>query len=1295
MIVKDESHIIRETLEKLCEKINFDYWVISDTGSTDDTPNIIKEFFKEKNIDGELYFDEWKNFAYNRTLALEYAYQKTDYLLVFDADDEIYGDFKLPSILDHDAYQFCFGGIGIKYGRILLVNNKKKFNFLGVLHEYMNFADSTVDYKLTYLEGDYYVISGRKGSRNKDPQKYLKDALILEKAYEEEFANKNDIYKRYAFYCGNSYYDYNDKDNALTWYKKTLEVSDNNQEKYVSAKKIYEIYKEKKQEESGLAYLVMGIHYDNQRCECVYPLIMYYVKLNMFDIAYNYFCCIRNLSNISYPSKILCEPKVYEYDIPNIMIYVGGKLGKKDLIDEMYRVIFTKKFPCFTNIQMRNLLINHNLFTDFFNQNNKKQLELFNGYIEFLTDKKINIEQYENVINKSRFYLSIDENYKITNNNKNNVLIYVGNSPFDWNLTYMESNAIGGSEFCAGMLAKKLSKYYNVFILGKVKHEIVDNIYFIDITDDDNTITKNFLLETTKFEFTIVSRFLDFFKVCYNIKTKNTYLWAHDCAFAPTNDSKKILEQVNNRFDYCVCLTEWHKSLFMQNYPSLVNKIKVIGNGLVIDEFPKNTTKIKNRFIYTSASERGLVNIVKRWNEIKIILPDAELHIASYNKFPNENKKEDAEICEIMKNHDSIKHLGKLNKKELYDLMATAEFWFYPTVFPETFCITAMEMLKSGVICIYYPYAGLINTIGKYGFPVSKETELEAILQISSLSENEKDKIRNQGIEYANSTSWQSKVKEWVTLHLSTNNILPYDIPIYNNFPIKIINLKRREDRKILMEKNLKQQNVLNYEFIEAVDGKELSMSDKIFKLFNRNNFDYKKGVIGVIFSNINIFYNMLINNNDYCVILEDDIELCDDFKEKLDYSVGLFLKSDYDVMSIGENFTKRKINEKKENLNLEKNSGTHIFVFAYVIKQKFALDFLEFIRKCSIKCAIDDKNSFGNIMNCCILNELLVKTEVFNIDGTDSDIQSSNDNFIVGKKTDKIIKTISYCDWWTEEYDGGIFNYEQNFLTLLLEAYGDNIKLKLINPHENPDILFFSSFGNTNERFSAKNKIFYTGESLSKNTNASYNLTFDKNSINNARFPIWLVYLNNGILKKCIERNNNFIVPEKNKFCSFICSNDRQSEHRKEFVEKLSQYKMVDCGGPFMNNIGYTVPRGENCSGKIEHNKKYKFAIAFENKKYPGYVTEKILDCYKSNCIPIYWGCNEIIEDFNPSTFINSNNFDNFEDLVNYIIKVDNNDELYNSYFKEMFLAEYWINIFYGDTNKTFFKNIADNIVN
>ena len=50
MIVKDESQIIVKTLTNLCVKINFDYWVICDTGSSDNTKELIQEFFTPLHI---------------------------------------------------------------------------------------------------------------------------------------------------------------------------------------------------------------------------------------------------------------------------------------------------------------------------------------------------------------------------------------------------------------------------------------------------------------------------------------------------------------------------------------------------------------------------------------------------------------------------------------------------------------------------------------------------------------------------------------------------------------------------------------------------------------------------------------------------------------------------------------------------------------------------------------------------------------------------------------------------------------------------------------------------------------------------------------------------------------------------------------------------------------------------------------------------------------------------------------------------------------------------------------------
>ena len=158
MIVKNEAHIIRGTLEMLCSKIRFDYWVICDTGSTDTTREIICEFFSEKHIKGELHCDEWVNFAHNRTLALEYAFNKTDFLLVFDADDELHGTICIPEIVSYDEYQLKFGmpKSGMNYSRTLLINNHKRFKYFSVLHEYISCQEPSQNEKnrTCILEGD-------------------------------------------------------------------------------------------------------------------------------------------------------------------------------------------------------------------------------------------------------------------------------------------------------------------------------------------------------------------------------------------------------------------------------------------------------------------------------------------------------------------------------------------------------------------------------------------------------------------------------------------------------------------------------------------------------------------------------------------------------------------------------------------------------------------------------------------------------------------------------------------------------------------------------------------------------------------------------------------------------------------------------------------------------------------------------------------------------------------------------------------------------------------------------------
>jgi len=136
-----------------------------------------------------------------------------------------------------------------------------------------------------------------------------------------------------------------------------------------------------------------------------------------------------------------------------------------------------------------------------------------------------------------------------------------------------------------------------------------------------------------------------------------------------------------------------------------------------------------------------------------------------------------------------------------------------------------------------------------------------------------------------------------------------------------------------------------------------------------------------------------------------------------------------------------------------------------------------------------------------------------------------------------------------------------------------------------------------------------------------------------------------------------------KRKFCNFIVSNGRCDE-RNNFFLKLSKYRKIDSGGQLMNNLGYLV------DDKVRFQADYKFSIAFENNAYrpqhPGYTTEKIMQPMRVNSLPIYWGNPAIYREFNTKSFINFYDFKDEDEMIDYIIELDRDDDKYLKVLKE-----------------------------
>lgn len=215
MIVRNEAHVVRRCLDSVRDLI--DTWVIVDTGSTDGTQDVIREYFAAQRLPGQLYERDWQDFAANRSEALDLARDWADYTLLIDADDtlETLLGFAWPD-LTAECYRFNFADGNITYQRPCLVRNALPWRYQGVLHEF-----------LTGGNGDGPMMPGavirrhHEGARSRDPEKFRKDAAVFEAALATEADPL--LVQRYWFYLAQSWRDCGEREKAVAAYLERAE----------------------------------------------------------------------------------------------------------------------------------------------------------------------------------------------------------------------------------------------------------------------------------------------------------------------------------------------------------------------------------------------------------------------------------------------------------------------------------------------------------------------------------------------------------------------------------------------------------------------------------------------------------------------------------------------------------------------------------------------------------------------------------------------------------------------------------------------------------------------------------------------------------------------------------------------------------------------------------------------------------------------------------------------------------------------------------------------------------------
>lgn len=219
---KNEEHIIEKTLNAIAPYV--DYIVVSDTGSTDKTLDIVKNFLENTKIPGEIFEDKWEGFDKNKTLMMQHVFNKTDYVLHLDADDILSGNFEFNiDNNQYDAYLMTLRREAQTFKAITIYNNKLTWKFCGVAHTGLKCIEKK-HFSIGDLSDKGYIIADALGSRIFDPKKYLNDAEKLEKQFWDTLIDDpDDLNYRSVFYTAQSYFDYGSIYNDNTYIQKALQ----------------------------------------------------------------------------------------------------------------------------------------------------------------------------------------------------------------------------------------------------------------------------------------------------------------------------------------------------------------------------------------------------------------------------------------------------------------------------------------------------------------------------------------------------------------------------------------------------------------------------------------------------------------------------------------------------------------------------------------------------------------------------------------------------------------------------------------------------------------------------------------------------------------------------------------------------------------------------------------------------------------------------------------------------------------------------------------------------------------
>jgi tetratricopeptide (TPR) repeat protein len=708
-----------------------DRWTILDTGSTDRTVEIIHNTMDETR--GHLYEEPFINFRDSRNRCLDLAGTSCAFTIMLDDTYRLRGNLRdfLEIVRGDqfaDSFTLMIENDDTIYGSNRLMKSTSMLRYMYRIHEVLSVKNNknvTIPKEYAYIKDHSYDYMEKRTLERKKS-----DILLLL----EEITDDPDNPRSY-YYLAQTYYLLKDYEKAFYYFTIRAGMEGFIQERidalFESARIAY--FRLHKPWEECLLLFEKCYMMDMSRPESVYFIGLHYYLENDYERAFPYF---RRGLEIGFPlhCQYSLRPTLSFHFLPKLLTKICYKL---------------KEYK--TGEESSSLFLKHN-------------------------DSRA--DSYDEIVSWNAIFKKLNEipceMVPIDTGDKP-VLCFVADGGFDsWNGESIYHSGVGGAETYIIEMARHIQKsgHYQVIVFCQCSEEgIVEGVRYHSIAD-----YVSYLHTKQRRDVCIISRFSEYIPVTYG-HFDSIYFVVHD--LSPSG----IVIPIHPSLKKIMCLTEWHARYFINQFSILKPLVTTCYYGIDIDAFTVQENKNAHQFIYTSFANRGLLPLLQMWPTIQTIQPLATLHIYTdlNNEWVNAHyPKQINDIKELKIKYSSYNTIcwhGWVNKSTLYNAWKKSDIWFYPCVFMETFCLSALEAAISKTFVITNGLAALEHTVGGRGLvlPVaaiddvySNEWKDRVIREITPYLLGEKTVEKNDYIErnyqWAMQQTWSTRARECVEM---------------------------------------------------------------------------------------------------------------------------------------------------------------------------------------------------------------------------------------------------------------------------------------------------------------------------------------------------------------------------------------------------------------------------------------------------------------------------------------------------------------------------------------------------